>query len=882
MSRFYHIDSSRMTHGEYWWGTKSPVVLVAWMLKWFRVQIPSSTDDPNVDSTMPFVVEALPPEISLRFQPLATELAKLGFFDVVYHVIADAGTSTIIYWATYRHISGQHLARIHHRVWHGARNPDRGVFPLFLTAFTDGAWLVSSAGKPDTLAPETVQMNRMQGAPVGKLWDEHQKLVAGAQKSIAPLATRDELAEATERHHVLLRDFHLARGAFRVRNASQTAGAAQAQAAMDKAAADGMEHGVVLAELAKLQAQKPGWGNAVWLLIGSIIAFFSVGAAQWDWKTTLWLIPILLFHEAGHWVAMRLCRYQNMRMFFIPFFGAAVIGQNWNVPGWKKALVSLAGPVPGIAVGVALGINGMINSVPWMIQASWMLLLLNGFNLLPFLPLDGGHVLHATLFCRNRWLDGIFRVLAVACLLLLSISGLGRLFLFLGIMFAIGLPVAFKLAKITDELRKQPDLNLVDESGAVVPGSAQMVIARLKTELPKGVNDKAIAQHTLNVVETLNARPPGVWATLGLLGIHVTAFLTVVVMTIVLTVSRQGSLRDFVAAAVRQPEHTVEPAKIKHWAGTQSADTGIHNRVVTTFPRQPDAQKAFEDLTGKLPPPASLMLFGDSLVLSLPAGDDTARERWYNQFHKQDSNAFVALTNLPVDCSLMFLATNGAAATNLAVELHNYLWVAGRMETLAPPWSPAAAQAEFQAARLARTIWHHIEEETSKVHEDPALEGYGRRFFEASRRGASEELARLKQEQSERLKHVQDQLVAKLRSEPARQMDPALLDLYLQLDALPRSNRAERAAIYRKVAGRLGEQPQDGSSARAGAGLGASFGHASAHGLLVEATLAVREPAVALPALVKWLESRGCTSFKYDLQPSFTGSYNPYADDSEP
>ena len=56
---------------------------------------------------------------------------------------------------------------------------------------------------------------------------------------------------------------------------------------------------------------------------------------------------------------MRIFHYRNLRMFFIPLFGAAVTGRNWNVPGWKKALVSLAGPLPGIALGIFLGVAGI-------------------------------------------------------------------------------------------------------------------------------------------------------------------------------------------------------------------------------------------------------------------------------------------------------------------------------------------------------------------------------------------------------------------------------------------------------------------------------------------------------------------------------------------
>ena len=120
------------------------------------------------------------------------------------------------------------------------------------------------------------------------------------------------------------------------------------------------EYPEVLAELERMQTKKPSWRTTAWVLVGALVLFLAIGAAGWDWKFTLWIIPVLLFHEGGHWAAMRLFRYRNLRMFFIPLFGAAVTGQNWNVAGWKKALVSLAGPLPGIALGVVLGIAGLV------------------------------------------------------------------------------------------------------------------------------------------------------------------------------------------------------------------------------------------------------------------------------------------------------------------------------------------------------------------------------------------------------------------------------------------------------------------------------------------------------------------------------------------
>jgi len=117
MSIFYEIDSTHFSFKEYWWGNPSPAVLIAWTIKLLRIRTPGSSDDPNTDSTVPFVVDQLPQDVASGFASLAFELQGLGFLDPVYHLIHDPGTRATIYWATYRHESGKYFARIHQRIW---------------------------------------------------------------------------------------------------------------------------------------------------------------------------------------------------------------------------------------------------------------------------------------------------------------------------------------------------------------------------------------------------------------------------------------------------------------------------------------------------------------------------------------------------------------------------------------------------------------------------------------------------------------------------------------------------------------------------------------------------------------------------------------------
>src|SRR3954447_16052246 len=141
MSQFYQIDSTKVSLREYWWGSRSPLVIIGWLLKWLRVRIPGSTDDANTESTLPFVASALSPDIESLFAPLALELWRAGYYDPVYHIIYDAGTSTTLYWATFRHTSGNGIARIHLRVWARTTKPKQVLFPMFITRFADGTFL---------------------------------------------------------------------------------------------------------------------------------------------------------------------------------------------------------------------------------------------------------------------------------------------------------------------------------------------------------------------------------------------------------------------------------------------------------------------------------------------------------------------------------------------------------------------------------------------------------------------------------------------------------------------------------------------------------------------------------------------------------------------
>jgi hypothetical protein len=233
---------------------------------------------------------------------------------------------------------------------------------------------------------------------------------------------------------------------------------------------------------------------------------------------------------------MRGFGYRNLRMFFIPFFGAAVSGRKYNVAGWKRALVALAGPLPGIVLGVALGMLGEIRDDARLIEVAQLLLILNGFNLLPLLPLDGGWVVHAVLFVRHPLLDGVFRLLAGLALLGLALLLEAWLLAALAAFMLLAVPLAFRLARAAYRLKQEGLVAWSADAESIPAEAALAILAAIRPVLPAQSTPKVMAQNVAQVFETLNAHPPGIAASFGLLAVHALAFLVALVMSVVLAV----------------------------------------------------------------------------------------------------------------------------------------------------------------------------------------------------------------------------------------------------------------------------------------------------------------------------------------------------------
>jgi len=267
----------------------------------------------------------------------------------------------------------------------------------------------------------------------------------------------------------------------------------------------------------------PGRKGGMALLLLATVVLFAAAAAwligfnpELEWWFIPLLIGVLLLHEAGHYLGMRLFGYRDLRMFFIPFFGAAVSGKKHAAPAWQQAIVLLLGPLPGMALGVLLWVFRPHGTAA---LAAYLLVLMNGFNLLPFAPLDGGKLLHVLLFARHPLSGSVFLFLSGIGLTLVAwINGswvLGGL----GLVLLIAAPVYYREWRqrmgVGRELPELPaELSDLGEDHR----RALFRCARFLN--PSSGDPDECANEMKKLHEQKVTKPAGVPATLGLLALY--------------------------------------------------------------------------------------------------------------------------------------------------------------------------------------------------------------------------------------------------------------------------------------------------------------------------------------------------------------------------
>ena len=312
------------------------------------------------------------------------------------------------------------------------------------------------------------------------------------------------------------------------------------------------------------------------LILGASIALFvALGFLRFD-LTMLWLlIVVLAVHEAGHYLAMRAFGYRDVKVFFIPLFGAAVSGRHLTAAGYKRAIVTLAGPIPGLAIGLALGLADQVVNIPRLDYFALMFVIINALNLLPIFPLDGGRLMHELVFSRWPVVELMASLLAGAPIVVGSVLLREWLFVALGALVLITAYPQFKLARLAKRWRDY--VLAVNEMGAsdIDEDHVRPMIPEVRQAFPMFRRAKEFGTQLVNLWERAGTRPPGPGATIGLLAVYVGSLLSIPVLVLLTVWGADNDPQRFEYTDVEMADGTVVLREQKYGFGFLVAETDV-------------------------------------------------------------------------------------------------------------------------------------------------------------------------------------------------------------------------------------------------------------------------------------------------------------------
>ena len=188
--------------------------------------------------------------------------------------------------------------------------------------------------------------------------------------------------------------------------------------------------GEIPAEIPKPELEEPKNKMNVWVKSAiSLALYLAIGYFFFssNWMFLLIITVIIVFHELGHFTAMKIFKYNDLGIFFIPLLGAYVSGTKQEVSQRQSAIILLAGPVPGIVVGIILLLipgndTIMLSETISLDEVAKASIFLNLLNLLPIYPLDGGQLLHRLFLDNSQIIGRIFLIASAALLTWVAIS----------------------------------------------------------------------------------------------------------------------------------------------------------------------------------------------------------------------------------------------------------------------------------------------------------------------------------------------------------------------------------------------------------------------------------------------------------------------------
>ena len=248
-----------------------------------------------------------------------------------------------------------------------------------------------------------------------------------------------------------------------------------------------------------LEENKKNWMRKSLISLGIYaVLFYFIFDKNFSYIAAL--LVVLLIHELGHFFAMKVFNYSNVKLFFIPLLGAYVTGKKTNISQRQMTIVILAGPIPGIIIGFCLILFNFIYPNAQILVLGNVFFFLNLFNLLPFMPLDGGRLLEVLFLKKNHTIRIMFTIISILALAIFSIWNKSIFFLLIPLSMVFELIMEIKNQKIREYLDSEKiDYNvsyndLKDKDYWIIRDCLLLSFEKRYTGVPAGVHQYSIVE----------------------------------------------------------------------------------------------------------------------------------------------------------------------------------------------------------------------------------------------------------------------------------------------------------------------------------------------------------------------------------------------------
>jgi hypothetical protein len=441
----------------------------------------------------------------------------------------------------------------------------------------------------------------------------------------------------------------------------------------------------------------------------------------------------------------------------------------------------------------------------------------------------------------------------------------------------------YKVGKIAQTVRPKLKRKLRREetlSRQTVNVIAREIDASFKQQSMKV---KLRAQLTSNVFEMIKSPAPGWLASFAFAGLYLGSVLSAIVFAAVLFVGRQANFAQLMNVAATAPTTPYRQGSTQVVAGPKATPATKPLTIVAECTSAQQANDLFAELKGKIPAAGTFRVFGQTLMLELPANDDHSRKEWSAKLEGRAKSVVVESEEFSVPVAVICIAADAQTAEEIEVEFNDYA-MGHQFKSLISPWNaqPKLSAEQKQARKTLRLLQ---DRKSALAAGDNPLTDFFRKRREALRRGDKEAVAKIDADRKAILKKQRDEHIQSVRNKA--DVDKKLIDIYLRQPTAAAANaddemddddesptppvQGKRAKAYEAwrndMAARLGQLPPAG--AKAGSPVdpyGCKTGHASRAGLIVRFDYVLfNRPVTGVPTFVEWLYSQKCVDVKYRM-----------------